>query len=107
MQQSSSATHTNPIPQTLVWTRSVRRPYAAQPKIPKHWARYERLSFSMLGYTWGILIVTVTALHFGNYHLETKTSSTSGSHLGFHESSNAIKPDAQSAQTPALEGAKP
>lgn len=107
MQQSSSAKHTNSIPQAQVWTRSVRRSSGTQPKMPKHSSRYERLSFSMLGYTWGILIVTVTALHFGNYHLETKTSSTSGSHLGFHESSNAIKPDAESTQTPALEGAKP
>jgi len=61
----------------------------------------------MLGYTWGILVVAVSALHFGNYHLETKTSSTSGSHSGFYESANAIKPEAQHPQPPTPEGDQP
>ena len=93
--------------QTQVWTRAARRPAATQPEVPKRSSRYERLSFSMLGYTWGILVVAVAALHVGNYHLETKTSSTSGSHSGFYESARAIKPDAQPPQPPVDEGARP
>lgn len=44
---------------------------------------YEKLSFMLLGSSWGILILVVTCLHFVNSHLETKTSSTSGSHSSF------------------------
>jgi len=105
--QPLSATPTHTALQTLAWTRPARRPSTPQPEAPKRWSRYERLSFSMLGYTWGILVVAVTALHMGNYHLTTKTSSTSGSHAGFYESARAIKPDAQSTQAPAHEGAQP
>ena len=45
----------------------------------------------MLGCTWGILILAVSALHLGNYELDTRTSSTSGSHSGFHESARALR----------------
>ena len=78
---------------TLVWSRPARRPCCVQPQAPRSWSRYERLSFSMLGLTWGILVLAVAALHVGNYDLETKTSSTSGSHSGFYESARAIKSD--------------
>ena len=47
-------------------------------------SNYEKLSFLMLGCSWGILVLVVTFLHFGNSHLETKTSSTSGSHSSFY-----------------------
>ncbi|WP_432786397.1 hypothetical protein AAEX37_00511 [Oligella sp. MSHR50489EDL] len=80
--------------QPLVWSRTVN--YHEMPKrITNHsrrWSRYERLSFSMLFYTWGILVLTVTLLHVGNYHLETKTSSTSGTHSGFHGTTSTLRP---------------
>lgn len=82
--------------QAGVWSRPTRRPSGAAPRGPWRWSRYERLSFSMLGYAWGILVLAVTALHFFNYDLETKTSSTSGSHAGFYESARAIKADSSS-----------
>jgi len=86
---------------SLVWSRSARRPYALPLQPPRPWSRYERLSFSMLGVTWGILVLAVAALHFGNYHLDTKTSSTSGSHAGFYESARSLKSD-----SPALESSR-
>lgn len=84
-------------PSLPVWTRPARRPRIKAPAAPRQWSRYERLSFSMLGFTWGILIVAVSALHAGNYHLDTRTSSTSGSHSGFYESARALKLDAHGA----------
>lgn len=50
----------------------------------------------MLGCSWGILILAVSALHLGNHDLDTRTSSTSGSHSGFYESARALK-----TETPA------
>jgi hypothetical protein len=44
----------------------------------------------MMGLAWGITIAIVTALHFGNYHLETRTSSTSGTHREFYLEKNVI-----------------
>ena len=86
--------------QTHVWTRSARRPSLQPTQPPRRWSRYERLSFSMLGYSWGILVVAVSALHFGNYDLETKTSSTSGSHAGFYESVRALKTESSAPVPP-------
>ncbi|WP_133859119.1 hypothetical protein [Comamonas sp. JUb58] len=86
---------------SLVWSRPARRPFTAPQKRPRQWSRYERLSFSMLGVTWGILVLAVAALHLGNYHLDTKTSSTSGSHSGFYESAKSLKSD-----TPAQESSR-
>lgn len=83
-----------------VWSRPARRPFALPPPRPRQWSRYERLSFSMLGVTWGILVLAVAALHVGNYHLDTKTSSTSGSHSGFYESAKSLKSDS-AAQEPS------
>lgn len=83
-----------------VWSRPARRPFALPQPRPRHWSRYERLSFSMLGVTWGILVLAVAALHVGNYHLDTKTSSTSGSHAGFYESAKSLKSDS-TAQEPS------
>ncbi|CAM3786264.1 hypothetical protein CCOS865_03886 [Pseudomonas reidholzensis] len=103
----SSGLAANAVLLPLVWTRAARRPSTRRPEVPKRWSRYERLSFSMLGYTWGILIVAVAALHIGNYQLETITSSTSGSHSAFHDGAQAIKPDQQSPQPLPHEGAKP
>lgn len=84
----------------LVWSRPARRPFAVPPQRPRHWSRYERLSLSMLGLIWGILLLAVAALHFGNYHRDTKTSSTSGSHAGFYESARSLTSDA-SVQEPS------
>ncbi len=84
-----------------VWSRPARRPFALPAPRPRQWSRYERLSFSMLGVTWGILVLAVAALHVGNYHLDTKTSSTSGSHSGFYESARSLKSD-----TPAQESSR-
>jgi len=98
------------------WTATGRqyRPEPAQPCLepvctpplcslplqpPRPWSRYERLSFSMLGVTWGILVLAVAALHFGNYHLDTKTSSTSGSHAGFYESARSLKSDSPAQES--------
>lgn len=91
----------------LVWSRPARRSFAVPPQVPRPWSRYERLSFSMLGYTWGILVVAVTVLHFGNYHLDTKTSSTSGSHSGFYESARALKSDVPRPQLLTPQGSPP
>ena len=76
-----------------VWTRSARRPSAAPMKGRKRWSRYERLSFSMLLSSWGILIVVVSWLFFSNSHLETRTSSTSGSHSSFYMGTSAQEAD--------------
>lgn len=93
--------------QAMVWTRPARRPSASTPTPPAPWCRYERLSFSMLGSTWGILILAVSVLHLGNYDLDTRTSSTSGSHSGFYESASALKVETETAQPPVPEGAQP
>ncbi|MGH8381214.1 hypothetical protein [Pseudomonas sp.] len=93
--------------QPLVWTRTARRFSNIPPAAPRRWSRYERLSFSMLGYTWGILVIAVSALHFGNYDLDTRTSSTSGSHSGFYESAKALKPSVQGTRQPASQGGQP
>lgn len=67
-----------------IWQRPIAQIKSAQATtISKKWSNYEKLSFVMLGSSWGILVCVVTALHFGNSHLETKTSSTSGSHSLF------------------------
>lgn len=92
---------------TLVWMRPARRLPGTPPAAPKRWSRYERLSFSMLGYTWGILVVVVTALHFGNYHRETKTSSTSVTHSGFHVRASELKPEAPSPRQRTPDGEQP
>lgn len=70
----------------LVWTRDARRAQsrALRDKPSTRWTRYERLSFLMMGLAWGLMIAIVAALHFGNYHLETRTSSTSGTHKSFY-----------------------
>ncbi|WP_320347277.1 hypothetical protein [Castellaniella sp.] len=86
--------------QAGVWSRPTRCPSGGAAMGPWRWSRYERLSFSMLGYTWGILVLAVAALHIFNYDLETKTSSTSGSHASFYESAQAIKVDQSGAQAP-------
>ena len=88
---ASSAPDSSQCLQALVWTRAARRPCSSIPAASRPWSRYERLSFSMLGCTWGILTLAVSALHLGNYDLDTRTSSTSGSHSGFHESARALK----------------
>ena len=80
-----------------VWTRSARRPPAAPILGRKRWSRYERLSFSMLLSSWGILIVVVSWLFFSNSHLETRTSSTSGSHSSFYMGTSAQ--EAESSDT--------
>lgn len=80
-----------------VWTRSARRPNAAPFKGRKRWSRYERLSFSMLLSSWGILIVVVSWLFFSNSHLETRTSSTSGSHSSFYMGTSTQSPDASTS----------
>ncbi|GAB2804057.1 hypothetical protein GCM10027276_00710 [Comamonas piscis] len=90
---------------SFVWSRPARRPFAVVQQPPRHWSRYERLSFSMLGVTWGILVLAVAALHVGNYHLDTKTSSTSGSHADFYESARDLKSDASG--TPPLTSQEP
>lgn len=59
----------------------------------------------MLGVTWGILVLAVAALHVGNYQLDTKTSSTSGSHADFYESARDLKSDASG--TPPLTSQEP
>jgi len=74
-----------------VWQRPSQQPATSPGGKPGHWSRYEKLSFSMLGYTWGVLVVVVTALHVSNLHRETRTSSTSGSHAGFHGAAAAVK----------------
>lgn len=84
--------------QALIWTRGALRPLANPQEPGKQLSRYERMSLSMLGYTWGVLVVAVTALHFGNYDLETKTSSTSGSHSEFHDITGTPKSDAKAPQ---------
>lgn len=93
--------------QAMVWTRPALRPSAGAATAPRPWSRYERLSFSMLGCTWGILSLAVSALHLGNYDLDTRTSSTSGSHSGFHESARALKTETQAPRPPAPEGDQP
>jgi hypothetical protein len=80
-----------------VWTRSARRPNAAPFKGRKRWSRYERLSFSMLLSSWGILIVVVSWLFFSNSHLETRTSSTSGSHSSFYMGTSTQSPDSSTS----------
>jgi len=70
----------------LVWTRVIPRT-RTQSRPEKHarpWTRYERLSFLMMGLAWGLTIAIVAALHFGNYHLETRTSSTAATHKEFY-----------------------
>ncbi|CAG8865379.1 hypothetical protein PS627_01283 [Pseudomonas fluorescens] len=113
---STSNAHSAPVTSALasphslcamIWTRPARRTSTHAPIAARSWSRYERLSFSMLGCTWGILILAVSALHLGNYGLDTRTSSTSGSHSGFHESARALKSDIRSPQTPAPEGNQP
>lgn len=103
---TTSTTHTAPALtpptssgclQALAWTRAARRPCPSLPATSRPWSRYERLSFSMLGCTWGILILAVSALHLGNYDLDTRTSSTSGSHSAFHESARALKAETQAS----------
>lgn len=91
----------------LIWTRPARRPRHMALATPERWSRYERLSFSMLGVTWGILILAVSALHVGNYQLDTRTSSTSGSHSGFYESARALKLETPPPPHPAPEGSLP
>lgn len=78
----------------LVWTRTACRAPSQAPrgKPSTRWTRYEKLSFVMMGLAWGITIAIVTALHFGNYHLETRTSSTSGAHSEFYLEKN-VTPD--------------
>lgn len=87
-----------------VWTRSARRPSVAPLKGRKRWSRYERLSFSMLLSSWGILIVVVSWLFFSNSHLETRTSSTSGSHSSFYMGTTTPSPDASSTQDTRSDG---
>jgi len=76
----------------LVWTRTIDRAQSqtSRYKPSTRWTRYEKLSFVMMGLAWGITIAIVTALHFGNYHLETRTSSTSGAHREFYLEKNVI-----------------
>jgi hypothetical protein len=38
----------------------------------------------MMALAWGLTIAIVAALHFGNYHLETRTSSTAATHKEFY-----------------------
>lgn len=91
----------------MVWTRPAQRANTCAPAVQKSWSRYERLSFSMLGCTWGILIFAVSALHLGNYDRDTRTSSTSGSHTGFYESARALKGETQTPPPTAPEGTHP
>jgi len=81
--------------QALIWMRPARRASLPPPRAPRRWSRYERLSFSMLGCTWGILVAVVALLHAGNWQRETKTSSTSGAHTGFYGSAAAVKAASQ------------
>ncbi len=76
----------NSFAEALVWTRVIPRPQTQNhPEKPvRRWTRYERLSFLMMGLAWGLTIAIVAALHFGNYHLETRTSSTAATHREFY-----------------------
>ena len=86
------------------WARPARDKSPPQLVKPSFWSRYERLSFSMFSYTWGILILVVTALHFGNYHLETKTSSTSGSHSAFYGTASEFESSPAASQDDTDQG---
>lgn len=46
---------------------------------------YEKMTFQVLLYSWGLLAVVIYGVHFGNYDLETKTSSKSPTHASFYE----------------------
>jgi hypothetical protein len=83
----------------LVWTRPVRRSQnqVALGKSSKRLSRYEKLSLLMMSLAWGLTIAIVTVLHFGNYHLETRTSSTSGAHKEFYLE-NTITPPINPSQ---------
>lgn len=70
--------------QGYVWSKPFAiKQQSIQPK--SSLSNYEKLSFVMLGCSWGLLVLVVTFLHFGNSHLETKTSSSSGSHSSFYK----------------------
>jgi len=58
----------------------------------------------MLLSSWGILIVVVSWLFFSNSHLETRTSSTSGSHSSFYMGTTTPSPDASSTQETRSDG---
>lgn len=70
---------------------------------PRFWSHYERLIFVLLGWMWVALLSITLLLHVGNYGLETKTSSTSGTHSDFYD----LKGVGQDALAPDADGKEP
>lgn len=86
---TGAATLSAPVPHAAgaadaPWRSQTFAPVAAKPA-KRSATRYEKFTTKMVLFS-GVLTLGITAcLHIVNYGLETKTSSTSGTHSGFYK----------------------
>ncbi|MHC3941228.1 hypothetical protein ACI0FR_02549 [Paenochrobactrum sp. BZR 201-1] len=58
-------------------------------KTSRGWSRYERLSLVTVLLLSGVMFAVTAGLHWWNYDLETRSSSTSGSHSSFYKDTDS------------------
>lgn len=73
----------------------------------RSWSHYERLTFVLLGWMWVALLGITLALHIGNYGLETRTSSTSGTHMEFYDLKGVGESESNNADGEETNDAQP
>lgn len=61
------------------------------------WSRYERLSLVTVLLLSGVMFAVTAGLHWWNYDLETKSSSTSGSHSSFYKDTDSSEATGEEA----------
>lgn|GEM_PF-7046482 len=67
------------------WSLQLRGARDARVQTRQGWSRYERFSILIVLLLSGLMVAVTGGLHFYNYNLETRSSSTSGSHSDFYK----------------------